>query len=435
MLTVAFYTLGCKVNTYETEAISNMFVQNGYKRVSFKGEPADVYVINTCTVTNTGDKKSRQIIRRAVRKNPEAIVVVMGCYSQIAPKEIQDIPGVDIIFGTQGREKFMDYIKQYQTEKQPIMAVTNIMRQKKFEYIGVETFTENTRAFLKIQEGCNNYCTFCIIPFARGRIRSRDYNDVLTQAKQLVANGYKEIVLTGIHTAGYGEDLTDYSFAQLLEDLSTKVSGLARLRISSIEASQITTEVLAVLKSSAVIVDHIHIPIQAGTDSILKRMRRKYHTDHYAETIKKLRRIFPNIAITTDLIVGFPGETNEEFEEAYQFVRSIEFSELHVFPYSLRNGTPAAKMDNQVPEIVKSARVSQMIALSDQMAKNYASKFENETLTVLVEEVDKEDNRFVLGHTTNFLRVRFMGTEDLVGEIVPVKIEKAGYPINSGIII
>jgi len=434
MKTVAFYTLGCKVNTYETEAVAQMFGDEGYERVDFKAEtPADVYVINTCTVTNTGDKKSRQIIRRAIRKNPEAVIAVMGCYAQMAPKEVQQIDGVDIVIGTQGREHFMDYVKQYQVEREPIVAVTNILKQRQFEKIDVRDFAENTRAFLKIQEGCNNFCTFCIIPYARGKMRSRPHEEIIEQARALVANGYKEIVLTGIHTAGYGEDLSDYDFADLLHDLSTEVSGLQRLRISSIEASQITDDVIAVLQQSNVVVDHLHVPIQAGSDTILKRMRRKYLTDHYAATIAKLRTVFPNLAVTTDLIVGFPGEDDEAFSETYEFIKKIGFSELHVFPYSIRSGTPAARMSEQVPELIKSARVSQMIALSDQMAKSYASRFEGEVLDVLVEEVDKTDEAYVIGHTTNYLKVRFKGTKALLGEIVRVKIERAGYPVNAGV--
>ena len=433
MRTVAFYTLGCKVNTYETEAVAKMFADEGYERIDFKEESADVYVINTCTVTNTGDKKSRQIIRRAIRKNPEAIIVVMGCYAQIAPKEVQQIDGVDIVVGTQGRERLMEYVKKYQAEREPIVEVTNILRQRQFEYIDVEHFDGHTRAFLKIQEGCNNFCTFCIIPYARGKIRSRDYHDILRQANDLVANGYKEIVLTGIHTAGYGEDLSDYNFAQLLTALSTEVPGLKRLRISSIEASQIDDEVLAVLQASDIIVNHLHIPIQSGTDTILKRMRRKYLTDHYAATIGKLRAIFPDLAVTTDLIVGFPGETEEEFQQTYDFIAKIRFSELHVFPYSLRTGTPAARMDNHVPELIKSMRVSKMISLSDQMAKEYASRFEGRVLDVLVEEVDKDDPEYVIGHTTNYLRVRFKGSKTLLGAIVPVEINVAGYPVNQGL--
>jgi len=436
MKTVAFYTLGCKVNTYETEAVAQMFVDEGYRRIEFKeDEQADVYVINTCTVTNTGDKKSRQIIRRAIRKNPEAIIAVMGCYAQMAPKEVQQIDGVDIVLGTQGREHFMDYVKQYQAEREPIVAVTNILKQRNFEKIDVIDFVENTRAFLKIQEGCNNFCTFCIIPYARGKMRSRPHEEIMTQARKLVAGGYKEIVLTGIHTAGYGEDLTDYNFADLLRDLSTQVDGLQRLRISSIEASQITDEVIEVLSESKIVVDHLHVPIQSGSDTILKRMRRKYLTDHYAQTIAKLRGVFPNLAVTTDLIVGFPGETDEEFTQTYDFIKEVGFSELHVFPYSIRTGTPAARMSDQVPDLIKSARVAQMIALSDQMAKVYASKFEGTNVGVLVEEVDKEDARYVIGHTTNYLKVRFEASKATLGEIVDVNITRAGYPINEAILL
>jgi len=436
MKTVAFYTLGCKVNTYETEAVAQMFADEGYKRIEFKNdEQADVYVINTCTVTNTGDKKSRQIIRRAIRKNPEAVIAVMGCYAQMAPKEVQQIDGVDIVLGTQGREHFMDYVKRYQAEREPIVAVTNILKQRHFEKIDVTDFAENTRAFLKIQEGCNNFCTFCIIPYARGKLRSRPHEEIMTQARKLVAHGYKEIVLTGIHTAGYGEDLSDYNFADLLRDLSTQVPGLERLRISSIEASQITDEVIAVLDASTIVVDHLHVPIQSGSDTILKSMRRKYLTDHYAATIAKLRKVFPKLAVTTDLIVGFPGEGDAEFTETYEFIKKIGFSELHVFPYSIRSGTPAARMSEQVPELIKSARVSQMIALSDQMAKTYASQFEGTVLDVLVEEVDKTDASYVIGHTTNYLKVRTQASAETVGEIIRVKITQAGYPINEAVLL
>lgn len=428
MKTVAFYTLGCKVNTYESEAVADLFEKEGYRRVDFK-EVASVYVINTCTVTNTGDKKSRQIIRRAIRKNPEAIIVVMGCYAQLSPKEVQNIEGVDIIVGTQGRESLMDYIKQYQEEREPIVSVTNIMKQKKFEDISVEGFAENTRAFLKIQEGCNNYCTFCIIPFARGRLRSRAADDVIKQAKLLVQKGYQEIVLTGIHTAGYGEDLEDMTFANLLERLSEEVEGLQRLRISSIEASQITDDVIDVLKKSNIIVDHLHVPIQSGADTVLERMRRKYTTNEYLERITCLREVFPQVAITTDIIVGFPGETDEEFAETYEFIKKVGFSELHVFPYSIRNGTPAARME-QVPELIKSARVSQMIALSDKLAVEYAQQFLGKSLDVLVEEVDKDNQKYVIGHTTNYLKIKFSGDVSLIGKIVPVILTSVGYPVN-----
>ena len=277
MQKVAFHTLGCKVNHYETEAIWQLFKQEDYERVDFDAI-SDVYIINTCTVTNTGDKKSRQVIRRAIRKNPDAVICVTGCYAQTSPAEIMDIPGVDIVVGTQDRVKMLQYIEQYRKERQPINAVGNIMKSRVYEEMDVPSFTDRTRASLKIQEGCNNFCTFCIIPWARGLMRSRDPEEVIKQAQQLVDAGYKEIVLTGIHTGGYGSDLKDYNLAMLLHDLEANVKGLKRLRISSIEASQITDEVIEVIKKSKVIVRHLHIPLQSGSDSVLKENEKKvYH--------------------------------------------------------------------------------------------------------------------------------------------------------------
>ena len=429
MQKVAFHTLGCKVNHYETEAIWQLFKQDSYERVDFD-ERSDVYIINTCTVTNTGDKKSRQIIRRAIRKNPDAVICVTGCYAQTSPAEIMDIPGVDIVIGTQDRIKMLDYIDQYRKERQPINAVGNIMKSRVYEELDVPAFTDRTRASLKIQEGCNNFCTFCIIPWARGLMRSRDPQEVIRQAQQLVDAGYKEIVLTGIHTGGYGADLKDYNLAMLLSDLEANVKGLKRLRISSIEASQITDDVIEVIKKSKVIVRHLHIPLQSGSDTVLKRMRRKYTMESFAERLVKLREIMPDLAVTSDVIVGFPGETEEEFMETYNFVKDHEFSELHVFPYSKRTGTPAARMEDQIDEEVKNERVHRLITLSDQLAKEYASKFEGQVLEVIPEESHEEG--LYIGYTDNYLKVIFPGTEEMVGELVKVKIEKAGYPYNEG---
>jgi len=430
---VAFHTLGCKVNHYETEAIWQLFKQEGYERVDFE-ENADVYVINTCTVTNTGDKKSRQVIRRAIRKNPDAVICVTGCYAQTSPAEIMAIPGVDIVVGTQDRVKMLEYIEQYRKERQPINAVKNIMKNRVYEELDVPYFTDRTRASLKIQEGCNNFCTFCIIPWARGLMRSRDPKEVIRQAQQLVDAGYKEIVLTGIHTGGYGQDLKDYNLAMLLRDIEEQVVGIKRLRISSIEASQLTDEVIDVIRHSKIIVRHMHVPIQSGSDTVLKRMRRKYTMDQFAERITKLKEVLPDLAITSDVIVGFPGETEEEFMETYNFIKEHKFSELHVFPYSKRTGTPAARMEDQVDEDIKNERVHRLIALSDQLAKEYASRFENEVLEVIPEEKYKEDPNSGLyeGYTDNYLKVVFPATEDMVGKIVKVKIKKAGYPYNEG---
>lgn len=429
MSTVAFHTLGCKVNHYETEAIWQLFKDANYERVEFETN-ADVFVINTCTVTNTGDKKSRQIIRRAIRQNPDAVVCVTGCYAQTSSAEIMEIPGVDIVVGTQDRHKLLDYIQQFQDERQPINGVGNIMKNRTYEELEVPCFTDRTRASLKIQEGCNNFCTFCIIPWARGLMRSRDPEKVVEQATQLVNSGYKEIVLTGIHTGGYGQDLKNYNLAQLLRDLDT-IEGLERIRISSIEASQLTDEVIDVIGNSNKVVRHLHIPLQSGSDDVLKRMRRKYTMAHFSERLTKLHQALPDLAVTSDVIVGFPGESEDEFQETYDFIVNHHFSELHVFPYSPRIGTPAARMDNQIDEETKNVRVHKLISLSNQLAKEYASKFEDEVLEVIPEEMGEEPHTLV-GYADNYMKVRFEGDDSLIGQIVKVKIVKANYPINEG---
>lgn len=429
MSTVAFHTLGCKVNHYETEAIWQLFKEASYDRVDFE-QNADVFVINTCTVTNTGDKKSRQVIRRAIRNNPDAVICVTGCYAQTSSAEIMEIPGVDIVVGTQDRHKLLDYIDTFKNERQPINGVSNIMKNRTYEELDVPYFTDRTRASLKIQEGCNNFCTFCIIPWARGLMRSRDPEKVVEQASTLVQSGYKEIVLTGIHTGGYGQDLKNYNLAQLLRDLET-IDGLERIRISSIEASQLTDEVIEVLQQSSKVVRHLHVPLQSGSDTVLKRMRRKYSMAHFSERITKLHAALPGLAVTSDVIVGFPGETEEEFQETYDFIVNHQFSELHVFPYSQRIGTPAARMDDQIDEQIKNERVHRLIQLSDQLAKTYASRFENDVLEVIPEEKGSTEG-ILVGYADNYMKVEFEGDESLIGQICKVKITRAGYPLNHG---
>lgn len=427
MPSVAFYTLGCKVNFYDTEAIWQLFKNEGYEQVDFETQTADVYLINTCTVTNTGDKKSRQIIRRAVRRNPDAIIAVTGCYAQTSPAEILDIEGVDLVIGTQDRDKLMPYIEQLQQERKPINAVRNIMKTREFEELDVPDFADRTRAFLKIQEGCNNFCTFCIIPWSRGLSRSREPKSVIEQAKQLVAAGYKEIVLTGIHTGGYGDDLENYRLANLLWDLD-KVEGLERVRISSIEASQISDEVLEVLQKSSKMCRHLHIPLQAGDDEVLKRMRRKYTVEEFATKIERIQQAMPDVAITTDVIVGFPGETEEQFRNGYAFMEKIKFSEMHVFPYSKRTGTPAARMEDQVDEEVKHARVHELIDLSEKMQLAYAQKFVGQVLDVIPERDYKSapGTGKVMGYSDNYLQIIFEGDESLIGKLCRVQIHQAG---------
>jgi threonylcarbamoyladenosine tRNA methylthiotransferase MtaB len=432
MATVAFHTLGCKVNFYDTEAIWQLFKNEGYDQVDFE-QTADVYVINTCTVTNTGDRKSRQMIRRAIRRNPDAIVAVTGCYAQTSPAEILAIPGVDLVIGTQNRDSIIPLVKQYETERQPINAVRNIMKTRQFEELDVPDFAHQTRAFLKIQEGCNNFCTFCIIPWSRGLMRSREPDSVLKQARQLVEAGYQEIVLTGIHTGGYGEDLEDYSLARLLADLD-RIEGLERIRISSIEASQITEEVLEVLNSSGKMCRHLHIPLQAGSDEVLRRMRRKYTTAEFAEKLRRIREAMPGVAITTDLIVGFPGETVELYREGYEFIEAMNFAEMHVFPYSKRTGTPAARMDDQIDEEVKNERVHELIDLSERNQLAYAQQFVGEVLEVIPERDPKGllPRGHVMGYTDNYLQIVFEGGEELIGTTCRVQLLEAGVNENRG---
>ncbi|WP_027415806.1 tRNA (N(6)-L-threonylcarbamoyladenosine(37)-C(2))-methylthiotransferase MtaB [Aneurinibacillus terranovensis] len=433
MPTVAFHTLGCKVNHYETEAIWQLFKDADYHQIDFE-DKADVYVINTCTVTNTGDKKSRQVIRRAIRRNPEAVIAVTGCYAQTTPHEIMAIPGVDIVVGTSGRDKLIDYVGQYLQERKPINAVSNIMKAREYEELDVPSFTDRTRASLKIQEGCNNFCTFCIIPWARGLMRSRHPESVIEQANKLVAAGYKEIVLTGIHTGGYGEDLEDYNLARLLRDLDTKVPGLRRIRISSIEASQITDEIIEVLNSSDKMCRHLHIPLQAGEDNVLKRMRRKYTTDEYRRTIEKLHKAMPDVAITTDIIVGFPGETEEMYERGFRFIEEMGFAELHVFPYSKRTGTPAAKFEDQVDEEVKNRRVHELIELSNRRKIAYANKFVGQVLEVIPEEPYKEapNSGLYVGFSDNYVKLVFEADESLAGSICKVRLDEPGVEYSKG---
>ena len=418
MKTVAFHTLGCKVNTYESNAMLKIFNEAGYQEVDFK-QVADVYVINTCTVTNTGDSKSRQMIRKAIRKNPKATICVVGCYSQTAPEEIEKIEGVGVVLGTQYRSDIVKYVDEHLGTGEMVIKVDNVMNLRKFEDLNIDRF-KNTRAFLKIQDGCNNFCTYCIIPYARGRVRSRQKESVLNQAQKLVDNGYVEIVLTGIHTAGYGEDLDDYSFYELLVDL-VKIKGLKRLRISSIETSQISDEIIDLIGSNEIIVDHLHVPLQAGSDATLKRMNRKYTTAEYLEKINKIRSYLPNIAFTTDVIVGFPGETDEEFEETYNFIKQVNYSELHVFPYSPRKNTPAAKMKDQVNDQIKHERANRLLQLSKELNHEFALKQIGETLKVLFE---KRDGEYLIGHAGDYLKVKVKTADNLIGEIVTIKIDK-----------
>lgn len=449
MPTVALHTLGCKVNFYDTEAIWRMFKSAGYEQVSFE-EQADVYVINTCTVTNTGDKKSRQMIRRAVRTNPDATVVVTGCYAQIAPEEIAAITGVDLVVGNDRKTKIVDLVQQVQGEQHPYQSVGNILKTREFEEMDVPFFEERTRASLKIQDGCNNFCTFCIIPYARGLIRSRKPENIVAQARKLAKAGYREIVLTGIHTGGYGADLDGYRLAHLLQELE-KIDELYRVRISSIEASEIDPLLIDVIGSSKKMCKHLHIPLQAGNNFVLKRMNRHYTVEEYADKLQKLRQALPDVAITSDVIVGFPGETDEMFEDTFSFIRDQKFSQLHVFPYSARKGTPAAKFTHQVPEFVKEQRVHRLIGLSEELTRQYAEAHVGQSIEVIPEEPYYEEDRkinpgmgpdgrpgfWLMGRADNYLKVTFpvprgVEPESLMGEVCNVRITDAGSRMQIG---
>ncbi|QQE77342.1 tRNA (N(6)-L-threonylcarbamoyladenosine(37)-C(2))-methylthiotransferase MtaB [Alicyclobacillus sp. SO9] len=447
MPTVAFHTLGCKVNYYDTEAIWQVFKHAGYAQKEFH-EQADVYVINTCTVTNTGDRKSRQMIRRAVRTNPDAVVAVTGCYAQIAPQEIAAIAGVDVVVGNDRKSKIVELVEEVQQEQHPYQAVGNILKTRDFEEMDVPYFEDRTRANLKIQDGCNNFCTFCIIPYARGLIRSRKPENIVAQARKLATAGYREIVLTGIHTGGYGADLQDYRLANLLRDLE-QIDELYRVRISSIEASEIDDELIEVLGQSTKVCKHLHIPLQAGHNQVLKKMNRHYTVEEFGAKLDKIRTVLPELAITSDIIVGFPGESDEYFEATEQFVRNQRFSQLHVFPYSPRTGTPAAKFTQQVAEEDKERRVSQLIDLSNQLTKDYANQFSGRVLEVIPEEpLHLEDANpgegpgakpgfWLTGHADNYLKVTFpvpdgMMPESLIGEVCAITLTEASSTLQVG---
>lgn len=403
MKTVAHKTLGCKVNLYDTQSALSLFKEKGYTIVDFD-EKADVYLINTCTVTNGGDKKSRQVIKRTSRENPNSILAVMGCYSQLNSEKVSKIEGVDVILGTNHRDEIVDLVEKAARSKEQYMKITNIMKEKKFEDLD-HTFIENkTRGFVKIQDGCNNFCTFCIIPWARGQIRSRNYEDIISDIKNMTSTGIKEIILTGIHTGGYGEDLENYSLNDLLKEIE-QIDNLQRYRISSIEINQLTNEVLETLEDSKKFAHHLHIPIQSGSDSILEKMRRNYNMKMFKLKIAQIRNIFPDIMISTDLIVGFPGEDEIKFKETCDNIKDINFGMMHVFPYSEREGTPAARMDNKIDNNIRKEYTRSMIELNDQLLMGYSKKFIGKKLNVLVEKM-KMIRIMVILKTTYMLKLK-----------------------------
>ena len=405
-------TLGCKVNTYESEYVMSLFKKKGYEIVS---DMADIYVINTCSVTNMSDVKSRKIINKVRRENKDSIIVVMGCMIEAHKDYQNDL--VDIIIGNKDKSKVVELVEEYLKthEKKKILYKDFDLS---FEDMFISHMNSHTRAFVKIQDGCENFCSYCIIPYTRGRQRSKKKETVLKEIETLVLNGYQEVVLTGIHTGHYGSDI-ETSFPELLEEIC-KIKGLKRLRISSIEITELDDSFLDVLRKYPIIVSHLHIPLQAGSNTILKAMNRKYLKDYYKNKIDTIRMIRPGISITTDVIVGFPGETEELFQETLDFVKEIRFSKVHVFPYSRRQGTKADLMDGQIPESIKKERVKRLIELSNQLEKEYLNSQIGLELPVLIE---KNLDDFSFGHTENYLKVK-IPEKNINNQILLVKILK-----------
>ena len=428
---IAFITLGCKVNLYDTEAMAELFTEKGYEVVDFE-EYADVYLINTCTVTNLGDKKSRQMIRRAKRINPNSVVVATGCYAQVASEEVAKIEGINIVIGTKNRSEIVETVENYVDENGVVNNVSDIMGEKEFEPLQISRLTNRTRAYIKIQEGCNRYCTYCIIPYARGPIRSRKPEEVIEEVKKLAENGFKEVVLTGIHVASYGLDLGNITLADIIEKVHS-VNGIERIRFSSMEPLAIDDDFVARMAKLPKVCDHYHLSLQSGCNRTLKRMNRKYNAEQYAEACERLRNAFPNVAITTDIIVGFPDETEEDFKESLAFAKKMKLDKIHTFPYSPKKGTPAAKMKNQMSGDVKSQRSKEMIALSDKMNIDFLNNNIGKTVPVLFEDME---NGFWQGHTTNYIKVLVKSDENLNNKIVDVKLDKIhGVEIVEGTVV
>ena len=430
MKTVAFHTLGCKVNQYETEAMEELFEKSGYSIVNDE-EIADIYVINTCTVTNLSDRKSRQFIRKSKKINKDSIIAVVGCYSQVSPGEVEEIEGVDVIIGTSDRNKVVELCERARNNHQKINIVRSIKTYKEFEEINIDEIKSKTRAYIKIQDGCNQFCSYCIIPYARGPIRSREFNDIISETKKLAAAGFKEIVLTGIHVASYGKDSNKMPLIEVIKGIGN-VEGIERIRLSSLEPTLIDDNFMKSIVDIGKVCDHFHLSLQSGSNSVLNRMNRKYTKEVYKEKVDLIRQYMPNAGLTTDIIVGFPGETEDEFNETYKFVKEIGFSRIHVFKYSPRKGTPAANFENQVNGNIKNSRSEKLIALGDELTKTFNDRFLNQRLQVLFEEVNKKVDNSYEGYTTNYIRARVIYEDSLISKIRIVNIRSTSNDILVG---
>ncbi|HHY13486.1 MAG TPA: tRNA (N(6)-L-threonylcarbamoyladenosine(37)-C(2))-methylthiotransferase MtaB, partial [Thermoanaerobacterales bacterium] len=429
MPSIAFYTLGCKVNQCESDAMIGLFKNKGYELVDFS-DIADIYVINTCTVTKGGARKSRQIIRRAIKRNPQSIVVAVGCYPQVAVEEIKKIKGVDLILGTRDKNKIFELVENMvePCQSSPLVHVSDINKINEYEEISPFIYNKRTRAFIKVQEGCNQYCSYCIIPYARGPIRSRKVEEVLYEAEKLSSKGFKEVVLTGIHLGAYGKgryderiDDKEIDLLYLLQEL-TKLEKIKRIRLSSIEPTEISAGLIDMIKNNEKICPHLHIPLQSGSKEILEKMNRPYTPEEFKAIVKNIREEVRDISITTDIMVGFPGETKEHFNETLTFVKEIGFSSIHVFKYSLHSGTVASTFPNQVPSKTKDKRSRILTDVAKKQECGFYEKYLGETLKVLVEQEYGKRENHVIGYTQNYIPVFFEGNIDLKGTIQNIKL-------------
>ena len=418
MKTFTIYNLGCKVNAYELSALSSLLIKEGFRE---DDQNPDVVLINTCSVTATADQKSRQHIRKMQKLFPNAVIAVMGCYSQGNHKFIEEEIKPTILLGTSHRKDVIGLIKKALSDGGHYKIIEENTRNFEYEELGITSYTENVRAFLKIQDGCNNFCTYCIVPYRRGKMRSRSKENVIKEAEYLVSQGYQEIVLSGIHVGGYGQDLRDVSFSDLVETLSN-IEGLKSLRISSIEESEIDDKLISLITSKDNLAKHLHIPLQSGANHVLKLMNRKYTREQFIAKIKRIKELMPDVMISGDVIVGFPQENEEDFQDTYNLCKEC-FDMLHVFPYSVRQGTVAAKMDGQISPEVKKQRSKVLLDLSDELYQNFVNRFIDKEVTVLVEKYDQEKG-LNIGHTSNYISVQIPNKESLVGQYITVKLQK-----------
>lgn len=421
MKKAALHNLGCKVNAYETEAMQELLEKNGYEIVPFK-EGADIYIINTCTVTNMADRKSRQMLHKAKKMNPDAVVVACGCYVQAQAENGEIDECIDIVVGNNKKKDIIEILAEYEESKQPTKEVLDINHTNEYEEMNLTKTAEHTRAYLKVQDGCNQFCSYCIIPYARGRVRSRSYESVIAEVQKLAENGYKEVVLTGIHLSSYGIDMDD-SLLHLILGIH-EIEGIERIRLGSLEPRIITEEFVQTISSLPKMCPHFHLSLQSGCDATLKRMNRRYSAQEYYEKCELLRKYFEHPALTTDVIVGFPGETEEEFAESKAFVEKVNFYETHIFKYSKRAGTRAAVMPDQVPEEIKTKRSNELLELGRKKQAEYEAKLVGTTQEVLMEEaVEIDGETYMVGHTKEYVKIGQKTLENLSNQVVNVEIK------------